>query len=179
MSERAQRPFVADAAAEVARDFGVLADEVAPPRMAAKLAAPELEGGIERERDPARLVAPVFEDRRARPQQLLPHARVQPLEARQEDDRVAARSRHGDGVELEVAEAADHGVHGGGGGRTAAARAARQARWLGGEEAGTGQGQAAGGTDAQGVQDRESIDRSRGGRRPPTAKARASPGRPG
>jgi hypothetical protein len=72
-----ERSLVADAAAEIARDLRVLADEVPPPGMAAELAAAELEGRVQRERDPARLVSPVFEEGRPRPQQLLAHARVQ------------------------------------------------------------------------------------------------------
>ena len=43
--------------------FGCSRDEVAPPGMAAELAPAELEGRVELERDPARLVAPVLEQR--------------------------------------------------------------------------------------------------------------------
>ena len=92
---------------------------------------------------------------------------------------MAARPGHGDGVELEVAEAADDGVRGGEGGRTAAPRPARQAGGLRGEEAGAGQGQAACRPDAQRVHEAQSIDRSPGGRRLPTPHVRASRERPG
>ena len=58
-------------------------------------------------RDPARLVAPVLEQRLARLQQLLGERRVEALEPRQQHDGVAAGAGDRHGVELQVAEALD------------------------------------------------------------------------
>ena len=83
----AERSFVANAAAEIARDLGMLADEVAPPGMAAELAAAELERGIQGQGDPARLVAPIFEDA-APPAAAAPRPRVASSPSRRESSTI-------------------------------------------------------------------------------------------
>jgi hypothetical protein len=88
----------------------VPADEVAPPRVVTEFLAPELEQRVELERHPARLVAPVLEDRLSGLQQLLAEGRIEAVEPGQQDDRMAAGAGHRHGVELQVAVALDDPV---------------------------------------------------------------------
>ena len=75
--------------------------------MVAELLAPKTEHGVELDREPARLVPPVLEDRLAGLEELLGEGRVKAVEPGVKDDGVAARAGDRDGVELEVTKALD------------------------------------------------------------------------
>ena len=74
------------------------------------LPAPPREAGVEGERQPARLVTPVLEQRRARCEQRLSERGVEPAKPRGEHDAVGAGPAHRHGVELQVAEVLDDPV---------------------------------------------------------------------
>jgi hypothetical protein len=85
----------------------MLADDIAPPRMVDELAPPEVECRVEVEGQPARFVSPVLEHGRARLEEFLGDARIEPFQPGQQDDRMTARPRDGHGIELEITEAVE------------------------------------------------------------------------
>ena len=176
--EGAQRPFALDAFQDRSRHLRMLAQHIAPPRMHLVLPAPPFEAGVEGERQPARLVAPVLEQRRPRGEQRLSERGVETVQPGGEHDAVGAGPAHGDGVELQVAEVLDDAVaafsrhtaaHSGAFGETEAARR---------EQAGTRESEPPRLRDADGlarwghVPGSERDDPARGAPRPSLRSAR-------
>ena len=85
----------------------MLGEQVAPPRVATEREAPEREHRIEVDRKPARLVAPVLEQRLAGLEQRFAERRIHAFQPRQQDQRMTAGAGDRHRVELEVAEAVD------------------------------------------------------------------------
>ncbi len=111
--EGAEGTLVADLTEQSVGDLGVLADEIAPPRVVMAILPAEREHRVELHRQPARLVPPVLEQGLAGLEQFLGQGRVETVDPGQRHDGVAAGAGDRDSVELEVAEAADDRVGGG------------------------------------------------------------------
>ena len=99
---------------------------------------------------------PVFEERLTGAKQCLAERCGEPAEAREQHDRMTARTGHRDAVELEIAEALDHRGGSGTRPRFPASGADGQAGPLGLEQTGAGQREAPRGGD---VQDRNGSGR--------------------
>jgi len=125
-----------------------------------ELLAAKAEDRVELDRDPACLVPPVLEDRFSGIEKLLCEGRVEAVETGVKDDGVAAGAGDGDGVELEVAEAADDPMGGLAGALAAAGTAPRHAGPLGFEQPGPAQREPASGAGA------DFLDRDRQGPEP-------------
>ena len=108
--EGAQRAFVLDPLQDGPGHPAMFAQHVAPPGMDLVLPASPREAGVEGERHPARLVAPVLEQRRTGCEQRLPERGVESTKPRGEHDAVGAGPAHRHGVELQVAEVLDDPV---------------------------------------------------------------------
>ena len=108
--ERAQRAFALDAFQDGPGHPAVLAQHVAPPALDPVLPPPPREAGIEGERQPARFVAPVLEQRRPGREQRLPERGVEAVKPGGEHDAVGTGPAHRDGIELQIAEVLDDPV---------------------------------------------------------------------
>jgi hypothetical protein len=127
----------------------VLADDITPPGVAAKLAAAKLERRVETERDPARLVTPVLEEGRSGAEEFLTEGWIEALQPGKEHARVAPRAGDRHGIELQIAEALDDSVGSVPGPLPMPLRAAWEPGPLGLQEAGAGQRQSAALADGQ------------------------------
>ena len=101
----AQRSFIANASPKFPRNLRVFADKIPPPGVMPELASSEFKRRIELHGNPARFVSPVLEHRLARFEKLLAERRIETLQSRKENNRVASRTRDRNRVELQVSEA--------------------------------------------------------------------------
>ena len=85
----------------------MLAHDVSPPWVTAELTPAKLQGGIEFERNPARLVPPIFKESSPGAEEFLAEDRIESVQPRQKNNRVTPCAGDRDGVELEVSEAPD------------------------------------------------------------------------
>ena len=149
--EGTQSPLTLDSFQDGARHFAMLAQDIAPPGVHLVLPPPPREAWIEGERQPARFVAPVLEQRRFGCKQRLSESGVEAVKPGGEHDAVGASSAHRDGVELQVAEVLDDPVatlSGLGAARTGAIGETKAERR---EQTGTGKGEPPRLRDADGL----------------------------